>query len=71
MLGGLAALIRPPLERAALLTLAFLCSGLALGRLGGLVADGGFSSYTAGGLGFEVLGASLAALLLRRSSPAA
>jgi hypothetical protein len=63
----LTALVRPALERSALLMLAFLCSGLAVARLGGLVADGGFSGYTAGGLGFEILNASLALMFLHRS----
>lgn len=67
---ALTALIRTAWARPALLMLAFLCSGLLLGRLFGLVADGGISGYTAGGLGFEVANASLALLLLRRSSTA-
>lgn len=52
---ALAALIRPELARSALLAIAFLSSGLAVGRLGGILADGGISGYTGGAVGFEIL----------------
>lgn len=51
---AIAALIRPQLVRSLLLAIAFLASGLALGRLGGMVADGGVSTYTGGAVGFEL-----------------
>jgi Domain of unknown function (DUF4345) len=61
-----AAAARPALIRTALTALAFLCSGLAAGRLIGVAADGGFSSYTFGALVFEIGSATLAGNFLRR-----
>ncbi len=67
-IGALAALalVRPALVAPALLMLAFLCTGLALGRLGGTVFDGGVTEYTLVGLGFEIASSALAILLLSR-----
>jgi hypothetical protein len=69
-LGALAAvaLLRPALVRPALVTLAFLTAGLAAGRLGGVGLDGGVSSYTIGGLAFEIISATVAVWLLTRGS---
>jgi hypothetical protein len=66
-LAGLAAL-RPTLVRPALLAIAFLTAGLGSARLLGVALDGGVSSYTAMGLGFEFTSAAIALLLLRRSA---
>ena len=66
-LGGL---LRASLVRPALLTVAFLTTGLASTRLAGVLIDGSFSSYTAGGLGFEIVSALAALLLLRRTGGA-
>ena len=68
---ALAALVRPHLSSAALLTLAFLCTGLALGRLGGLAVDGDVSGYTGGAVGFEIANAALATWFHSRSATAA
>jgi hypothetical protein len=66
---GLAAL-RPALVQPALLMTAALTTGLALARLSGALIDDGFSSYTWGGLGFEITSACIAwALLSRGPSP--
>ena len=67
-IGSLAALalVRPAFVAPALLMLAFLCTGLALGRLGGTVFDGGVTAYTIVGLGFEIISSALAILLLSR-----
>jgi hypothetical protein len=67
---ALAALLRAEFERPALLTLGFLCAGLALGRLGGIAIDGDPSSYTAGAISFEVVAASAAFALLYRQPSA-
>jgi hypothetical protein len=56
------------LRRPALLTIAFLTAGLGSTRLLGVVVDGGLSGYTAAGVTFEVLSASLATWLLQNSS---
>jgi len=64
----LAGLLRAGLTRAALLLLAFLCSGLATARFGGILLDGGLSSYTVAGLGFEVASAGTAIVLLVQGS---
>ncbi|MEE8581922.1 MAG: DUF4345 domain-containing protein [Myxococcota bacterium] len=63
----LAAIFRPGLRGTALVTLLFLCSGLALGRLGGALLEAGFSPYTTIGLGFEITSAGLALFFLRRT----
>ena len=65
VLAGLAAL-RPPLVRPALIAIAFLTAGLGSSRLVGALIDGGFSSYTGMGLGFELVSASVALFLLSR-----
>jgi len=63
---------RPALQRPALLMTAFLTTGLATARLLGALVDGGFSAYTWGGLGFEIVSATLAWWLLTRDgTPAA
>jgi len=46
--------LRPPWIKPALLMFAFLCTGLALTRLTGVVLDGELSQYTIGALCFEV-----------------
>ena len=68
---ALAALLRPALRRPALLCLSFLCAGLFTARLVGTLIDGGLSSYTAMGLGFESLSCGFAFWLLQRSGAAA
>lgn len=65
---ALAALVRPQLARSALLTIAFLSCGLAFGRLGGMLADGGISAYTGGAIGFEILLACSSFYLLSRDA---
>ena len=67
LLAGLAAL-RASLVRPALIAIAFLTAGLGSTRLLGVAIDGGLSSYTAMGLGFEFTSAAVALLLLRRSA---
>lgn len=62
---SLAGALRESLTRPALLTLAFLCSGLGSTRLLGLLLDGGLSGYTAAGLVFEFLSAGFAIRFLR------
>ncbi len=52
---ALAALVRPRLARPLLLAIAFLVSGLALGRLGGIVTDGGVTAYTGGAVALELV----------------
>jgi len=63
---ALLACFRPGLRVPALTTLLFLTGGLALARTLGVAVDGGLSSYTAMGLGFEFASASAAAWLLAR-----
>lgn len=79
MYGGLEAAIgvlvllgamRDSLARPALVVLAFLCGGLALGRLGGVWIDGAISAYTASALALEIASALLAVHFLTRA-PAA
>jgi len=61
---------RASLTRPALLTLAFLSSGLGSTRLLGALLDGGWSAYTGAGLVFEFLSATLAIRFLRAPRPA-
>ena len=68
---ALAALFRPGLRRPALVTLAFLCTGLATARLAGALGHGELSAYTAMGLAIELLSAGFASALLRRPPHAA
>ena len=71
VLAGLA-LFRPQLLRPALVTLAFVCSGLFLARLLGAGLGREVSTYTALGLAFELISAALAAwCLAREPGPAA
>lgn len=63
---ALAGAARDTMTRPALLTLAFLCSGLGSTRLLGLLLDGGLSGYTAFGLLFEFTTAWFAIRFLRR-----
>ena len=53
-------------RRQALTTLGMLTAGLGLGRLAGVLAGGGLSSYTAMALGFELSSAVLAFTLARK-----
>jgi hypothetical protein len=62
--------LRETMTRPALLTLAFLCTGLGGTRLLGVLLDGGLSSYTGAGLVFEFLSATLAIRFLRTWRPA-
>ena len=68
---AVAALLKPRLMSGVLLSLVFLMGGLASSRLLGFLMDGGFSSYTAGGLGFEIVSCVLALFALGRSEPGA
>ncbi len=63
---ALASVARPRLISGTLLTLVFLTGGLASARLLGFLMDGGWSSYTAGGLGFEIISCGLALVALGR-----
>jgi hypothetical protein len=60
--------LRASMARPALLTLAFLCSGLGSTRLLGVLRFGGLSGYTVAGLAFELLSAGLAIHFLRRAA---
>jgi multidrug transporter EmrE-like cation transporter len=73
-IGSLAALafFREPLRRPALITLAFLCAGLALSRLLGALVDAEVSAYTGSALAFEIASTGLATwFLLRKAEPVA
>lgn len=61
---ALAAYIKPRLASGVLLALVFLTGGLASTRVMGALMDGGWSSYTAGGLGFETVSVVLCLLAL-------
>ena len=63
---ALVSLARPRLASGTLLTLVFLSGGLASARLLGFLMDGGWSSYTAAGLGFEITSCGLALVALSR-----
>lgn len=67
----LCAVLRPSLVRPALLMLSFICGGLGLTRILGLVLDGSASGYTFGGLALELPSAAIATLLVRRSGSGA
>ena len=58
--------LRPAFTRTALLATAILCAGLGSARLLGAIAASEVSSYTRGGLVFELGSTAIAALLLRR-----
>ena len=64
---ALLALFRPALQVPALVTLAFLCSGLALARVSGTILAAELSLYTALGLTLEIGSLSFAWWLLSRS----
>src|SRR5271169_1350832 len=64
----IAGALRESMRRPALLTLAFLCTGLGSTRFLGVLRDGGLSAYTVAGLAFEVLSAGLAIRFLRRAA---
>jgi hypothetical protein len=68
---ALVGFLRAEAARPALLTLLFLCAGLALGRILGLVVDGAASPYTLIAIGFEVTSAAVAGALVGRAAPAA
>lgn len=67
---ALAGLLHDSFRRHALVMLAFLCGGLCSTRIAGAVLDGGFSSYTASALVFEVGSTVAAVWLLQRMRPA-
>jgi hypothetical protein len=62
----LCALFRSALVRPALLMLCFICGGLGLTRLFGLLLDGSVSAYTFGGLALEIPSAVIATVLVSR-----
>ncbi len=66
---ALLAAFREDLQRPALLSLAFLCAGLGLARMLGVIVEGELSTYTAAGLGFEFVSAAAAIWLIRRDAP--
>ena len=68
---ALVGFLRASAERAALLALLFLCTGLALGRVIGLALDDAASAYTLAAIGFELACVVAAAWLLGRSAPVA
>jgi len=71
-IGFLAALavFREPLRRPALVTLAFLCSGLALSRLLGAIIHAEVSAYTGSAIAFELASAGFATwFLFRKAAP--
>jgi len=68
---ALVAIFRPRLVSGFLLSLVFLTGGLASTRLLGVLMDGGFSSYTGGGLSFEIVSCVLGLIALSRSEPGA
>jgi hypothetical protein len=73
-IGLLAALavVRESLRRPALITLAFLCAGLALSRLLGAIIHAEVSAYTGSALAFELASSGLATwFLFRKAEPAA
>lgn len=57
---------RPDFTRTGLLATAILCAGLGSSRLLASIAASEVSSYTRGGLAFELGSTAIAALLLRR-----
>ena len=80
MYGGLQAAIgalcllatrRPELERTALYSVAFIASGLLLGRISGVAIGAEVSAYTGAALGFEITLAAVSAWLLSKSTPVA
>lgn len=62
---------KPRLASGVLLTLVFVSGGLASTRLLGALMDGELTSYTLGGLGFEVTLCALALVALGRGEPGA
>ena len=60
------ALFRSELRRPYVLLVAFLCAGLGIARLIGVVIEAELSAYTALALAFEVVAVALAVWLLRR-----
>ena len=66
---ALAAVFKPRLASGTLLTLVFVTGGLASTRLVGALIDDGFSGYTGGALGFEIVLCVLALIALGRSRP--
>jgi hypothetical protein len=67
---ALTAVFKSRLVSGALLALVFLTGGLASTRLAGALIDGGFSGYTGGALGFEIVSCVLLLMALGRSQPA-
>ena len=68
---AIASLARPRLIAGTLLTLVFLTGGLASARLIGALLDDAWTSYTFGGLGFEVVSCGLALWALVRGGSGA
>ncbi len=64
----LAGAFRPGLTRPALLTLVFLCAGLAFARLIAVLPLGEFSDYTVGALVFEFSLTLIAGWLLSKQA---
>ena len=62
---ALAGCLRGGWTRTALVAIGTLTAGLGTARLLGVIIDGGFSSYTGFGLGFEWFSALAARWLLR------
>lgn len=67
----LAGVLHEPLRQPALIAIAFLVTGLATARLGGVALLGDVSAYTAGALVFEIATVAVALFFLRRSDPLA
>jgi hypothetical protein len=65
LLSGLA-LLRRDLVRPTLLMLAFLCGGLGIARVAGVLMDQSLSAYTVSGLAFEFTFLTLAVVFLGR-----
>jgi len=68
---ALAAVLRPDLQRTALVALAFLAGGLFTARVFGAFADGGLSGYTIGALVLESTLTVLSVRFLGRQPSAA
>jgi hypothetical protein len=65
---ALAGILRPAMQSAALIALAFLFFGLASGRMVGIAIDPDPGAYNFGAVAFEAVFAAIAAGLLVKSS---